>query len=404
MSLLTDKDARSALAAQYRDALLGDVIPFWLRHGIDREQGGYLTALDRDGTVVDTDKSIWFQGRGAWTFATLCNLVEKRAEWLEAARTGIDFLRRHGGEAGGKLWFTVTREGKPLRRRRYAYSEAFAAIALAAWAKAAGEDGAAEEADLHFSSYIRQSLVPGTAPAKVETATRPMRGIGVHMIGLGVAQEIRATLGERLVEGRTCSEWVDWNLHEMERWFIKPELKVVLETVGPRGEVLDHADGRTLNPGHAIEAAWFILREARFRGEGRLRDLGVSILDWMWERGWDTEHGGLFYFRDLKELPVQEYWHDMKFWWPHCEAIIATQMAHLMAGEERHARWHQMAHDWSFKHFADPEHGEWFGYLHRDGRLSNTLKGSLWKGPFHLPRMLLVCWKLLDDGGVARWV
>jgi N-acylglucosamine 2-epimerase len=230
-----------------------------------------------------------------------------------------------------------------------------------------------------------------------------MRGIGGHMIGMGVAQEIRAALGERMVEGRTCTEWIDWNISQMERWFIRPDLRVVLETVGLDGEVLDHADGRTLNPGHAIEAAWFLLREARHRGDNRLRDLAIDMIDWMWERGWDREHGGLFYFRDLRGLPVQEYWHDMKFWWPHCEAIIATQMAYLMAGHERYARWHQQVHDWSFKHFADPQHGEWFGYLHRDGRLSNSLKGSLWKGPFHLPRMLLVCWQLLDEKSGGRW-
>jgi N-acylglucosamine 2-epimerase len=403
MSCLLTETGRASLAAQYRETLLEDVAPFWLRHGIDRRHGGYFTALDRDGTVIDTDKSIWFQGRGAWMFATLCNLVEKRPEWMEAAETGIRFLRRHGAGTDGKLWFTVTCDGKPLRKRRYAYSEAFAAIACAAWAKASGEGQAAEEADRHFASYIRQALVPGTGAAKVETSTRPMRGIGGHMIGMGVAQEIRAALGERMVEGRTCTEWIDWNISQMERWFIRPDLRVVLETVGLDGEVLDHADGRTLNPGHAIEAAWFLLREARHRGDNRLRDLAIDMIDWMWERGWDREHGGLFYFRDLRGLPVQEYWHDMKFWWPHCEAIIATQMAHLMAGHERHARWHQQAHEWSFKHFADPQHGEWFGYLHRDGRLSNSLKGSLWKGPFHLPRMLLVCWQLLDEKSGGRW-
>jgi trehalose 6-phosphate synthase/phosphatase len=46
---------------------------------------------------------------------------------------------------------------------------------------------------------------------------------------------------------------------------------------------------------------------------------------------------------------------------------------------------------------SDPEFGEWYGYLHRDGRVSTRLKGNMWKGPFHLPRMLWYCWKLLDE-------
>lgn len=404
MTLLDTQSGREKLCGQYRSALLEDVIPFWLRHGIDREHGGYLTALDRDGALVDSDKSVWFQGRGAWMFATLCNQVENRSEWFTAAASGIQFLRRFCAGPDGKMWFSVTREGKPLRKRRYAYSEAFAAIAFAAWAKASGEDQALAEADRYFASFIRQALMPGGAPPKVESSTRPMRGIGPHMIGIGVAQEIRAVLGERKILDRTCTEWIDWNITEIERWFIRPDLSVVLETVGENGEILDHADGRTLNPGHALEAAWFLLREARARKDSRLRDRAIDMVDWMWERGWDQENGGLFYFRDLKGMPVQEYWHDMKFWWPHCEAIIATLMAWQMAGCERHARWHALVHEWSFKHFADPLKGEWYGYLHRDGSLSSSLKGSLWKGPFHLPRMLLIAWKLLDPKAGVPWV
>ena len=168
-----------------------------------------------------------------------------------------------------------------------------------------------------------------------------------------------------------------------------------METVGVNGEVLNYFDGRQLNPGHAIECAWFVMREGQLRDDNQLIQLGCQMLDWMWERGWDPEFGGLFYFRDLRGLPVQEYWHDMKFWWPHCEAIIATLLAWSLTGEAKYATWHQQVHDWSFRNFSDPEFGEWFGYLHRDGRKSNTLKGSLWKGPFHLPRMLHTSWNIL---------
>jgi N-acylglucosamine 2-epimerase len=90
----------------------------------------------------------------------------------------------------------------------------------------------------------------------------------------------------------------------------------------------------------------------------------------------------------------------MKFWWPHCEAIIATLLAWSLTGDEKYARWHQQVHEWSFRHFADPEFGEWYGYLHRDGRVSAPLKGNMWKGPFHLPRMLWYCSRLLGEGGV----
>lgn len=375
----------------YRAALLDDVIPFWLRHGWDQEHGGFLTALDRDGAVVDTDKSIWFQGRGAWMFATLYNTIEPRPEWLEAARSGIEFLRRHGFDPSGKMYFTVTRDGRPLRVRRYAYSESFAAIANAAYARATGDALAAADAARCFSAYLRYSFEPGLAPPKTFAATRPMRGLGPLMIAIVTAQELRTNLGDVTVNGRSCTAWIDVCIAQIEHDFLKPEHQAVMEVVGLEGEILDHFDGRTLNPGHAIEAAWFILHEGRLRNDRRLVQLGATMLDWMWERGWDQAYGGLFYFRDLRGLPVQEYWHDMKFWWPHCEAIIATRLAWTLTGEERYARWARQIHDWSFQHFPDPECGEWYGYLHRDGGISTPLKGSLWKGPFHLPRMLWLC-------------
>lgn len=373
----------------YRATLLDDVIPFWLRHGMDREHGGIITALDRDGAVLDTDKSVWFQGRAGWMFATLCNTIEPRAEWLEAARSCVEFLRAHCLAPDGKMYFTVTREGAPLRMRRYVFSEAFAAIAFAAFAKATGEARAAEDAVKTFAKYLQ----PGPLPAKSE---RPMKGLAPLMIGIVTAQEVRANLGDVSVGGKTCSEWIDANIAEIERDFLKAEHEALMEVVAPDGTIIDHFDGRTLNPGHAIECAWFIMHEGALRKDQRLIRLGTTILDWMWRRGWDEEFGGVLYFTDLRGLPVQEYWHDMKFWWPHCEAIIATRLAHHLTGEARYAEMHRRVHEWSFAHFPDREHGEWFGYLRRDGSVSQRAKGNLFKGPFHLPRMLWYCARVPD--------
>ncbi len=387
---LTNPASRADLATLYRSTLLDDVIPFWLRHGLDREHGGMLTALDRDGSLLDSDKSVWFQGRAGWMFGSLFNTVEQRPEWLEASRSCVEFLRTHCFSPEGKMWFTVTRDGRPLRMRRYVFSEAFATIAFAAYAKATGESRAADEAVRTFATYLRYSFEPGAMLPKFEP-TRPTMGIGSHMIGMVTAQEIRANLGDITVSGKTCSDWISSSIAEIERDFLKPEYQALMEVVAPNGSVIDHIDGRTLNPGHAIECAWFIMHEGRRRKDQRLIALGAKILDWMWARGWDNEHGGLLYFTDVFGKPVQEYWHDMKFWWPHCEAIIATLLAWKLTGEPRYAAMHAQVHDWSFAHFPDREHGEWYGYLHRDGTVSQRAKGNMFKGPFHLPRMLLFC-------------
>ena len=392
---LTDPGYRESLRRLYRDTLLNDVMPFWLKHGMDAEHDGIITSLDRDGSILDTDKSLWFQGRAAWTFATLYNTVEKRSDWADAAGSCLAFLQKHGYATNGKLFFSVTREGRPLRMRRYVFSEAFSAIANAAYAKATGDESYAERARKDFATYLKHSFEKGMMQPKIEPNTRPMMGIGALMIGIVTAQELRLNLGDAKISGHSCTEWVDRFILEIQQFFWKPELGALMEIVAPDGSIIDGFDGRTLNPGHALECAWFILHEGRCRNEPSYIRLGLQILDGMWERGWDAEHGGLFYFRDVFHKPVQEYWHDMKFWWPHNEAIIATLLAWKLTGEAKYAQWHRQVHDWSFQHFPDPEHGEWFGYLHRDGTPSVTLKGNLWKGPFHLPRMLWYCSELL---------
>jgi N-acylglucosamine 2-epimerase len=406
---LTTAEGRRRLAAVYRETLLSDVMPFWRRHGLDREHGGLLTCLARDGSIVDTDKSVWFQGRAAWMFTTLAQTPAASGDgWsptrdddLAAARSCLEFLREYGAGPGGKLYFSVTREGQPLRMRRYVYSESFAAMANAAFAKATGDARAAEDATQHFATYLHHSFTPGVMPPKF-AATRPSKGLGPLMIAIATAQELRANLGDVTVRGATCTEWIDRSIAEIARDFLKEEHHALLEVVAPDGRVIDHHEGRTLNPGHALECAWFVMHEGELRGDKKLIQVGATILDWMWARGWDSEHGGLLYFTDLLGKPVQEYWHDMKFWWPHNEAIIATLLAWQLTGERRYAEMHRLVHDWSFKHFADPEHGEWFGYLHRDGRISSSAKGTLYKGPFHLPRCLWYCWQRLEPAPAAR--
>jgi N-acylglucosamine 2-epimerase len=392
------------LLSAYRDGLLDNTLPFWTRNCVDREHGGFMTALNRDGSLLDTDKGIWQQGRFAWLLATLYNTVEQRSEWLELAKSGIDFIRRYGFDDDGRMFFMVTRDGRPLRKRRYVFSEAFAAIALAAYAKAANDSEAAQQAHDLFHSFIRYATTPGLLEPKGIPATRSSKSIGYPMITINAAQVLRDTIGESSgSRNAEYDEWIDRSIEEIRTDFVKANLEVVMETVGPNGEIIDHFDGRMLNPGHAIEAAWFILHEAKRRGnDPDLIKLGTSMIDWMWNRGWDDEHGGIFYFRDLKGLPVQEYWHDMKFWWPHNESIIATLLAYQLTGDKKYAERHRTVHDWAYSHFPDSEYGEWYGYLHRDGRVSVYLKGNLWKGPFHLPRMQLCCWKLCEEMAAAR--
>ncbi len=255
---------------------------------------------------------------------------------------------------------------------------------------ATGDESYAEKARQTFQSFIDHNLNPQNTPAKF-TDVRPTRGLGFPMITIATAQQLRESIGLS-----DADHWIDESIGAIRQFHLKPEIECVMETVGIDGQIIDHFDGRTLNPGHAIEGAWFIMWEGMHRDDQSLIDTGCQMLDWMWARGWDQKYGGMLYFTDVYGHPVQEYWHDMKFWWPQNETIIATLLAHHLTGDAKYALWHGLSHDWAYQHFADPVHGEWFGYLDRTGRVTSTLKGNLWKGPFHFPRMQLVCSQILS--------
>ncbi len=385
-------DRIQSLATLYRDDLLENVVPFWQKNAPDRDQGGFVFQLDRDGSVYGTDKPVWIQGRYTWLNARLYNTVERRPEWLELARHGADFLQKHCFDTDGRMFFTVTRDGRPLRKRRYIFSEVFATIAFAELAKATADEALARKALDLFKLIHRYLTTPGLLEPKTIPETLQTKGLAVPMILLGTIQILRQVTDDPILK-----QVADQSLFEIENHFVKPEFEAVLETVGPNGEFIDSPEGRSINPGHAIEAAWFILEESRYRNDPKLQPLALKMIDWSLKTGWDDTFGGIYYFRDLHDKPCPQYEHDMKLWWPHNEAIYATLLAHHLTGDDKYARWHRKIHDWSYGHFPDPDHGEWFGYLHRDGTVANRLKGNLWKGPFHLPRMLLYSWKLLEE-------
>jgi len=389
---LKNPDGINQLIDIYRRGLLEDTIPFWTRHSVDWEYGGYLTFLDRDGSLFGTDKPVWLQGRIIWMFSRLYNQIEQRSEWLELARHGVDFLLKHCFDVDGRAFFLVTRDGQPLRKRRYVFAEVFAVMGLAEFAKASGENWAREKACEVWDTLIRYYTTPGLLEPKVNPQTRPMKSHAMPMILLATAQVIRQ------VDNRpTYDEVIDNSTRQVFDHFCKPDLRAVLENVGPNGEIIDSPEGRTILPGHAIETAWFIMEEGRYRNDRELSLRAVPLLEWSLERGWDSEFGGLLYYTDLEDKPCTQYEWDMKLWWPHTEALYATLLAYYLTGDEKWAEWYEKVHDYTHSHFPDPEYGEWFGYLHRDGTVSHRMKGNLWKGPYHLSRMQMMCWKLLEQ-------
>lgn len=387
-------------AESYKRDLTENIMPFWMKHGWDKVNGGVYTCLDRDGSLMDSTKSVWFQGRFAFICAYAYNNVEKNPVWLEAAKSTLDFIEKHCFDKNGRMYFSVTADGKPLRMRRYVFSETFAAIAMSEYALATGEQKYAERAMQIFEDTQRFLTTPGILAPKFEETVQ-LQSHSIIMILINVGSCIR-----KVINDPKLTQQIDDSIAKLKKYFMHPEFKCLLETVGMNGEFVDTNMTRTINPGHCIETSWFIFEEAKLRNWDKdMTDMALQIFDWSWDWGWDKQYGGIINFKDCKNLPPQDYSQDMKFWWPQCETIIASLYAYLATGDDEYIYKHQRISEWTYAHFPDNELGEWYGYLHRDGTVAQPAKGNLFKGPFHIPRMMVkaysLCQEILNKEGWA---
>jgi N-acylglucosamine 2-epimerase len=379
-------------AKTYKEDLTTNIMPFWMKNGWDRVNGGVYTCVNRDGSLMDSTKSVWFQGRFAFVCSFAYNNVEKNTEWLKAAKSTIDFIEKYCFDKDGHMYFSVTKDGKPLRKRRYVFSETFAAIAMSEYALASGDMSYAEKAMKIFTDTQRFLATPGFLEPKFEPIVN-LQSHSIIMILINVGSRIRA-----VIKDPKLTEQIDESIGKLKKYFMHPEFKALLESVGPNGEFVDTNMTRTINPGHCIETSWFIMEESRLRGWDKdLLDTALTIFNWSFDWGWDKQYGGIINFRDCKNLPPQDYSQDMKFWWPQCETIISSLYAYWATKDEKYLERHKIISDWTYSHFPDKEYGEWYGYLHRDGTVAQPAKGNLYKGPFHIPRMMTEAYVLCQN-------
>ncbi len=386
------KERIIALRERYEGELLGSVAPFWERHGLDREAGGYFCCLDRDGSVFDTDKFVWMQGRGLWGFSRLCRTYGKKDAWLEAAALGADFLRDHGRAPNGDWYFALDRHGLPLVQPYNIFSDCFCAAAFAEYSQVTGEAWARELAVDGWRRIQERKADPKGVWTKQISSNRPIKAMAMPMIQTWLADEFRG-----LIPDADLDPIVDASIRQVLDLHVDRKEGAIFERVLPDGSHPDCMEGRLLNPGHALETLWLIMTVAERRGDRALIEDLASLMLMVIERGWDDRFGGIFYYQDFRGLPTEKLESSMKLWWVHAEALCAFLLAYKLTGNEACARWFERISEWTWSHFPDPEFGEWYGYLDRSGEVSLALKGGKWKGFFHVPRTLLNCVQWLKE-------
>lgn len=380
------------LSNLYARNLFGNIIPFWEEYSIDKEYGGYLTSLDLSGKVFDTDKFTWMQARQLWMFSVLSQRKDAPPKWLKIAKNGADFLIKFGRDKDCNWYYGLTREGKPLFQPFSIFTEGFVSMAFSQYAKITGDKEAKDIAIEAYNSFLERKSAPKGRYSKSFPSTRPMTSLSLRMIHLNLLLEL-----DWLLDTKHLYENSQTNADDIMKLFLDKKHNLLFENVSPDGTKIDTYEGRLINPGHGIEVLWMLMANIKkFNLPIEIEKINKIILDTL-EYGWDTKYGGIIYRKDILEKPPLQIEWDQKMWWCHAEAILALSMGYALTGNKSNWIWLKKLHRYTWTHYVDNKHGEWFGYLNRKGIPILDLKGGRWKGCFHIPRALLLSSEYLNN-------
>jgi N-acylglucosamine 2-epimerase len=264
-------------------------------------------------------------------------------------------------------------------------------MAFGQLSKATGNNEYADIARKTFNIILSRVNNPKGKWNKAHPGSRTLKNFALPMILCNLALEIEHLLDEEFLQNT-----IDTCIHEVMDIFYRPELGLVVETLTSDNNLSDTFEGRLLNPGHAIEAMWFIMDLGERMKRPELVERAATIALQMVEYGWDKKYGGIFYFLDRQGHPTQQLEWDQKLWWVHIETLISMSKGYQLTGSKDCLKWFDIIHDYTWSHFRDDQYPEWYGYLNRQGEVLLSLKGGKWKGCFHVPRGLYQCWKTLE--------
>jgi N-acylglucosamine 2-epimerase len=386
---------------EFRSELLTNIVPFWEKFSIDKEYGGYFSCIDREGKIYDTDKFLWMQGRELWSWSYLYRCISPKEEWLDMASHGAKYISNFGQAPNRDYYFSLDRTGKPLVQPYNIFSDCFCAAGLAEFGRVSKQAWAIESAIATWYRIQERQGNPKGQWNKQIVENRPVHAMNVPMIQLWLGQVF-----DGIIDNSALIRVIANSVKSIYSLHINKEKEAVFEKVLLNGDAVQGMDGRLLSPGHALETLWFMLNAINHYGDTVLAPIGISrdeaidtitnAMLWTMQRGWDSIYGGIYYYLDYEGSPPEKLEWDMKLWWVHAEALCAFLLGDKTTGDSRFLECFEKVKDWSWDHFRDPEYGEWFGHLHRDGSPVLLAKGGKWKGMFHIPRALVECIKMCN--------
>ncbi|MFP4248614.1 MAG: AGE family epimerase/isomerase [Armatimonadota bacterium] len=384
----------------YEDELLGNVVPWWMEHAIDHEFGGPMETVTEDGRVTSDVKPIWSVGRALFIWSRLYNRIGARHDWLAVAESTFELIADVGPRVGWTWPHSIERDGTPLEPGGDIYADGFIMMGLAEYIRATGSERAIEAARSTWAT-VEERMVP--ANAKLVGRGDLGDDAASHGVSM-IFSLVYHQLGTALADAEILAASYDHALR-VQDLYLDAEHGLVREYLGADGSVLDGPMGRACIAGHAVESAWFGLHIFHERNERERVERAAEALRSHIEASWDDEFGGFFGTIDVEtgEPTAPE---SNKNMWPHTEALYGLLLAWALTGEQWCLDWYDRAHEWTWSHFPNHEHGEWHRQVTREGSYPWDVTGpgkKPRKEPLHLPRMLIQTVELLRALEARRW-
>ena len=387
----------------YDKQLLKDTIPFWEPRIVDKEFGGYFNCFDRKGSLYKDIKPGWFVGRNIFTFSNLYNVIEKKQEWLGIAAAGVEWMEKHSYKGNGRFVSSMTRAGKDIDSKTNIFNDAFTVKGYYEYLVALGDKRT--EKQMAFATEITDKLFSNAKNTELlESEGLPAGFIchAVNFIMLITALESLQLFGNRYVQE------LNDRMHNAMYVFANDEHKAVFEFVGTDGKPLLKDEGRVMDPGHALESCWFAMQAGIETKNEKIVKRAEEVLDWIIDRGYDEEYGGFILLLDVEnDIPedahrTQNYSGTIadckdKVWWAQSEGLYTLALSALVNGNERHFSYFMKLHEYVDMYFRDHEYGEWYSILSRKNEMLLDHKGFEGKGPYHIPRCLVLIRNLFKN-------
>ena len=383
----------------YRKYLTDDILEFWLKDSIDTEYGGIMNQVDKYGNVTSDEKNAWFIGRALWTYSMAYRLIDKNEKYLSVCENLFNFFEKCTLE-NNRLPHLMTKEGvaKTIRPVYY-YSEMFAAMGCAQYYRICKKNEVLKKAEAFFDTVynLYQENQHTTQEIGVEWECRTF---GLHMAMLATTQFVR-NMGMKTDK---YNKIIDDIISEMKNGgYVSDEKKCVLEHISMDRHPLPGDFGAISCPGHIYEAAWFVLCEAEYRDNDEYRKFGKRLCIYAMPEGYNKETIFIPTLRNIETAPFGNK-DEPYIWWPQCEAIITYHLLYNIYSDKTYTELAEKLEKETFDAFADSKDGEWYCAVDDNKKPTGENKGSIIKGPFHLPRMLFALISLKETGSILSYI